>query len=135
MVPGAESPKNDEAESSDRELADGWRRVVSEVLKKRALLGSVLEHATPVALEDGVLRLSLAGNHFHKELLADRANRELITQVLQQHLPGARRLEVDASGSGGGGARNHPDVQAALSVFPGEVVAVRPRAPEGGEPQ
>ena len=48
----------------------------------------------------------------------------------------ARRFELDTNGgavSSGGGARNHPAVQAALSAFQGEVVAVRPRSPEEGE--
>ncbi len=127
-VPGATQP----AESG---IAEAWRRVVGEIMGKKALLGSVLQHATPIGLVDGVLTLALAGNHFHQEMLADRANRELVNQVLQRHLPGARRFELDASGGGGGGARNHPVVQAALNVFQGEVVAVRPRAPEEGEPQ
>jgi len=109
--------------------------VVGEIMGKKALLGSVLEHATPLGLADGVLTLALAGNHFHRELLADRVNRELVNQVVQQQLPGARRIEVDVGSGGGGGARNHPAVQAAVSAFEGEVVAVRPRAPEGGEPQ
>ena len=104
-------------------------------MKKKALLGSVLRGAAPLGVEDGVLMLSLAGNHFHKELLADHANRDLINQAVQQWVPGARRFELDAGdgGGAGGGARNHPAVQAALNVFQGEVVAVRPRAPEEGE--
>jgi hypothetical protein len=68
-------------------------------------------------------------------LLADRANRDLINQVLQQQCPAARRFEVDAGGNVASGARTHPAVQAALNVFQGEVVAVRPRAPEEGGPQ
>ena len=133
--PGPASP----APPGGGDLIEVWARVVGEIMGKKALLGSVLEHATPLGLSDGVLTLALTGNHFHRELLADRANRELVNQVVQQHLPGARRIEVDAGsdgGSGGGsGARNHPAVQAAVSAFQGEVVAVRPRAPEGGEPQ
>jgi hypothetical protein len=82
-----------------------------------------------------VLTIALAGNHFHKELLSDRANRELINQALSQHFPGARRFELDATESAGGGARSHPAVQAALSMFQGEVVAVRPRVPEEGASQ
>jgi len=124
------------ADAAAAGLAGAWGRVVAEIVGKKPMLGSVLQNATPLGLADGVLTLTLAGNHFHAEMLADRANRELITQVLQQQLPEARRFELDASGSGGGaGARNHPAVQAALNVFPGEVVAVRPRAPEEGEPQ
>jgi len=117
------------------DLAGGWRRLVAEIMSKKALLGSVLQHAVPLAIVDGVLTLALAGNHFHKELLTDRANRDLINQVLPQHLPGARRFELDEAGTAGGGARSHPAVQAAVNAFQGEVVAVRPRVPEeGGSP-
>ena len=120
------------AEAGDSGLAGGWQRAVGEIMDKKPLLGSVLQHATPLAIADGVLTIELAGNHFHKELLTDRANRELINQAISQHLPGARRFELDAASPAGGGARNHPAVQAALNVFQGEVVAVRPRGPEEG---
>ena len=113
-------------------LAEGWSRVVSEITARKALLGSVLQHTTPLALADGVLTIAVGGNHFHKEQLTSQANRELINQTLSQHVPGARRFELGTAGSEAGGARNHPAVQAALSVFPGEVVAVRPRVPEEG---
>jgi hypothetical protein len=117
------------------DVAEGWERVVGEIVRKKALLGSVLQSAVPMGVEGEVLMLALAGNHFHKEMLTDRANRELINQAIQQSIAGARRFELDASGEGGiGGARNHPDVQAVLNEFQGEVVAVRPRAQEEGEP-
>jgi len=118
-------------------LEEGWQRVVAEVMGKKALLGSVLQHATPTAIVDGVLIIAVEGNHFHKEQLNTPGNRDLINQVLAQHISGARRFELDASGppGGGSGARNHPAVQAALSVFQGEVVAVRPRALEEGASQ
>src|SRR5262245_31043553 len=120
--------------SPDADLAEAWQRVLGEVMKKKALLGSVLQGAAPIAVEGGVLMLSLTGNHFHREMLTDRANRDLINQAVQQMVPGARRIEFDGNGgAGGGGPRNHPAVQAALNVFQGEVVAVRPRAPEEGE--
>jgi len=58
-------------------------------------------------------------------------------QAIKQLIPGAQRFEIEAGGGAsagaGGRARNHPAVQAALNVFQGEVVAVRPRAPEEGE--
>jgi hypothetical protein len=68
-------------------------------------------------------------------MLGDRGSRELINEAVQRHVAAARRFELDANGGGaaGGGARNHPAVQAALSAFQGEVVAVRPRSPEEGE--
>ena len=121
--------------TGDGSVAEGWQRVVSDIMARKALLGSVLQHATPGAIADGVLTLALEGNHFHKELLSDRGNRELINQVLSQHLPGVRRFDLDAAGPVAGGARNHPAVQAALSVFQGEVVAVRPRSLEEGASQ
>lgn len=131
----SETPAEAEAAA---ELGDAWQRVVAEIMRKKALLGSVLQHASPIEVAGGVLTVGLTASAFHAEMLADRANRELINQAVQQHVPGAHRFEVGAGrGSGVGGttsaARSHPAVQAALSVFQGEVVAVRPRAPEEGE--
>ena len=128
-------PESSGSRADEGGLAEGWQRAVGEIMTKKPLLGSVLQHATPLAIADGVLTIALAGNHFHKELLTDHASRELINQALSRHLPGARRFELDAAGPAGGGARAHPAVQAALSVFQGEVVAVRPRGPEEGVSQ
>ncbi len=118
------------------ELDAAWQRVIEEIRRKKAMLASVLQGAAPVSLEAGVLTLDLAGNHFHREMLAVPANRDIINQAVQQLIPGARRIEVGGNGAAGGvsGPRHHPAVQAALNVFQGEVVAVRPRAPEEGEP-
>ena len=111
--------------------------MVGDVLKRKALLGSVLQHAAPLRVEQGVLTLALQASGFHREMLSDRANTELINEAVQRHVPSARRFELDTNATtpAGGGARNHPAVQAALSAFPGEVVAVRPRSPEEGEPR
>jgi DNA polymerase-3 subunit gamma/tau len=130
-----ERPRAAGPAAGDVSLGDGWQRVVDDVMGRKALLGSVLQHATPVGISEGVLTLAVEGNHFHKELLNDRANRDLINRVLAVHLAGARRFELDTGGTVAGGARNHPAVQAALSVFQGEVVAVRPRTPEEGASQ
>ena len=117
-------------------LDAAWERVVTDVIKRKALLGSVLQHATPLRVDDGVLTLALQASGFHREMLNDRGNKELINEAVQRHVASARRFELDPNGGaspGGGGARNHPAVQAALSAFQGEVVAVRPRTPEEGE--
>ncbi len=117
-------------------LEGAWERVVTEVMKRKAVLGSVLQHATPVRVENGVLTLALQASGFHREMLNDRSSKELINEAVQRHVASARRFELDANdgaASGAGGARNHPAVQAALSAFQGEVVAVRPRSPEEGE--
>src|SRR5215831_10644674 len=127
------SPPASAASSPVTDLGDAWQRVVDELKRKKPLVGTVLQGATALGLEGDVLMLSLVGNHFHRETLAERANRDLINQAVQQMIPGARRVDFDASGSSGGGARAHPAVQAALHAFQGEVVAVRPRAQEEGE--
>jgi hypothetical protein len=122
------------APSSDLEMA--WERVIGDVLKRKALLGSVLQHASPLRVEQGVLTLALQASGFHREMLNDRGNKELINEAVQRHVASARRFELDtnaAAPAGGGGARNHPAVQAALSTFQSEVVAVRPRSLEEGE--
>jgi len=120
---------------SEGDLGRGWTRAVEEVLRKKALLGSVVQHAVPQRLEGGVLTVGLVASAFHREMLGERANREIITQAVQQHIPGARRVEIATEGDVPTGAVNHPAVQAAVSTFQGEVVAVRPRAPEEGEVQ
>ncbi len=116
-------------------LDAGWRQVVDEVVRRKPALGAVLEQSTPVALAEGTLTVALVGNHFHRELLTDRANHDLITQCVERHIAGARRLEISVDADQASGAQGHPAVQAAVSLFQGEVVAVRPRSEEGGETQ
>jgi DNA polymerase-3 subunit gamma/tau len=117
------------------DLAEAWQRVVAAVLARKALLGSVLQHATPIAVRDGALAICMVASRFHQELLADRANRELIHQAIVEHVPGARRLDLSAEAAPSTGAAAHPAVQAALAAFGAEVVAVRPRVPDEPETQ
>jgi DNA polymerase-3 subunit gamma/tau len=129
----APAPPPDASPAPAVDLGEGWTRAVDEILKKKALLGSVLQHGVPLKLEGPVLTIGLVASHFHREMLNDRANREIITHAVQQHIPGARRFELAAEAAAAGGALNHPAVQAAVAMFQGEVVAVRPRAPEERE--
>jgi len=133
--PQPEAPAEPAADLPAANLEDGWARAVEEILKKKALLGSVVQHGVPLKLEGPVLTIGLVASPFHREMLNDRANREIITHAVQQHIPGARRVEIAAEAAGAGGAINHPAVQAAVAMFQGEVVAVRPRAPEEKETQ
>ncbi|MFQ5520890.1 MAG: DNA polymerase III subunit gamma/tau [Candidatus Methylomirabilia bacterium] len=133
--PSRASPHPDPAPSlpeTEEGLPARWQQVVAGVMQQKPTLGAVLQQSLPVALRDGQLTVSLVGNHFHAELLDDRANRELITQVVQRYIPGVTRLDFSTSASGVVGARDHPLVQAALELFGGEIVGVRPRTPEGG---
>ncbi len=127
------SPSDPLSEAPAPDLSQSWARAVEEILKKKALLGSVVQHAVPQRLDGGVLTVGLVASAFHREMLGERSNREIITQAVQQHIPGARRVEISAAAGAPGGALNHPAVQAAVATFQGEVVAVRPRAPEEGE--
>ncbi len=136
--PGPAAPAMESVEEGPRvaagdDLGEGWSRATTEILKKKALLGSVVQHGVPLRLEGGVLTIGLVASPFHREMLNDRANRDIITHAVQQHIPGARRVEIAAEAAPAGGAVNHPAVQAAVAMFQGEVVAVRPRAPEEGD--
>jgi DNA polymerase-3 subunit gamma/tau len=116
--------------SPDDTLATGWQRVVDEVMRKKPMLGAVLAQARPLGVTGGELGIAVAGNHFHRELLADRANRDLVLAAVRRWLPDVERFSVAESPGGGGDIAAHPAVQAAIAEFEGEVVAVRPR-PEG----
>ncbi len=119
--------------AASEDVATAWQRVVEDVMRKKPTLGAVLAQTRPSGLRDRELLVVLSGNYFHREMLADSANRELVAQALRRHLAGADRFGVvTEEEGGGGGATEHPAVQAAVSEFQGEVVAVRPRLPEGG---
>jgi DNA polymerase-3 subunit gamma/tau len=114
------------------DIATGWQRVVDEVMRRKPTLGAVLAQTQPGGLRERELVLVLSGNHFHREMLADVANRELLLQAIRRNVAGAEGLRVVTEAEGGSGAvSEHPAVQAAVSEFQGEVVAVRPRLPEG----
>ena len=114
-----------------QELATAWERVVDEVMKKKPTLGAVLMQARPSGVSDRELTIVLLGNHFHREMLADVANRELVVQAVRRCVAGAERVNLVAGGEAAGAIATHPAVQAAIAEFQGEVVAVRPRLPEG----
>jgi len=119
---------------ADADLATAWERVVDEVMKKKPTLGAVLMQARPSGVSDRELTIVLHGNHFHREMLADVANRDLVVQAVRRCVPGVERFSVVSGGEGTGAIGTHPAVQAAIAEFQGEVVAVRPRSP-GGEGQ
>ena len=98
-------------------------------MKKKPTLGAVLTQAQPKGVSNHELTIVLLGNHFHRELLADAANRELLMQAVRRCVPGADRVSVVSGGETSGAIGTHPAVQAAITEFQGEVVAVRPRLP------
>ncbi len=130
-APSAPAPVATPAPAATEELATAWQRVVEDVMRRKPTLGAVLAQTRPAGLRERELVIVLAGNHFHREMLADTANRELVIQAMRRHVAGAERLGVVSDDESGGAVTDHPAVQAAVSEFQGEVVAVRPRLPEG----
>src|SRR2546422_10532724 len=92
----------------NRELADAWERVVDEVMKKRPTLGTVLTQSRPGGVGGGELTIVLTGSPFHREMLADTANRELVVQAVRRHIAGADRINVVAAGEGAAGVAEVP---------------------------
>jgi len=120
------------AAPAGEDVTSGWQRVVDEVMRRKPTLGAVLSQTRPSGIRDRELVVVLTGNHFHREMLADSANRDLVQQAIRRNVAGAERMRVVSEEEGGGGAAtDHPAVQAAVTEFQGEVVAVRPRLPEG----
>jgi DNA polymerase-3 subunit gamma/tau len=114
------------------DLATAWERVVEEVMGKKPLLGTILAQGRPLGVSDGELTLELTISQFQRDLLADRANREIVVQAIRRSVAGADRFTLASdNGGAGGGPAAHPAVQAAIAEFGGEVVAVRPRPREG----
>jgi DNA polymerase-3 subunit gamma/tau len=134
-APAASAPSSRSAASAeppvDSELTTAWERVVDEVMKKKPTLGAVLTQAQPKGVSNRELTIVLLGNHFHREMLADTANRELVMQAVRRCVAGADRVSVVSGGETSSAVGTHPAVQAAITEFQGEVVAVRPRLPEG----
>jgi DNA polymerase III subunit gamma/tau len=125
------TPMGAEPAPSDA-VTTAWQRVVEEVMAKKPTLGAVLAQTRAGSVTDGELTVILSGNHFHREMLADTANRDVVLHALRRHVAGVERFKVSAEGEGGGrGTTDHPAVQAVVEAFQGEVVAVRPRLPEG----
>jgi hypothetical protein len=130
--PRGEAAAATPAAAASADVTTGWQRVIEDVMRRKPTLGAVLAQTRPAGLRDRELTVVLTGNHFHREMLADSANRELVTQAVRRHVAGAERFGVVTEDEGGeGGATEHPAVQAAMNEFQGEVVAVRPRLREG----
>ena len=54
--------------------------------------------ARPSGVSDRELTIVLLGNHFHREMLADVANRELVVQAVRRCVAGAERVNLVAGG-------------------------------------
>ena len=130
-VTAAPPPPAAPAAAPSVDLTTSWERVVEEVMGKKALLGSILAQARPRSVVGGELTLEVTASQFQRDLLADRANREIVMQAIRRSVAGVDRFTVGGESAGTPGPAAHPAVQAAIAEFGGEVVAVRPRQREG----
>jgi DNA polymerase-3 subunit gamma/tau len=131
-APTPASPGKAEGEATDAALTTAWQRVVDEIMAKKPMLGTILAQARPLRVTGGELALQLTVSQFQRDLLVDRANREIVLQAIRRSIAGADGFAlVSDNGGAGGGPASHPAVQAAIAQFGGEVVAVRPRSREG----
>jgi DNA polymerase III subunit gamma/tau len=129
-APPVERPRAASADATAA-VGIGWQRVVDEVNRKKPMLGGMLAQVVPGGVTDGTLTLVVSGTGFHRDMLTDAANKELLTQLVRRHVAGAERVEIAMQGEGDASPSGHPAVKAAKEIFQGEVVAVRPRPPEG----
>ena len=131
----APAPVRETPATPTGDLATAWQRVVDEVMGKKPMLGTILAQARPLGVTGSEIALELTISQFQRDLLADRANREIVMQAIRRSITGVDSFTLAGdSGGAGGGPASHPAVQAAIAQFGGEVVAVRPR-PREGEPQ
>jgi hypothetical protein len=106
--------------------------VVDEVMSRKPMVGTILAQARPIRVSGGQLSLELTISQFQRDLLSDRANREIVMQAIRRSLSGVEGFTLTADNGGGPtGPTAHPAVEAAIAQFGGEVVAVRPRPREG----
>ncbi len=131
IPPAPPSSAENPASTAPAEVAVGWQRVVDEVNRRKPMLGGMLAQVAPAHVSGGTLTIVLSGTGFHREMLTDAANKDLLTQAVRRHVAGAERLEITMQAEGDATPSGHPAVRAAKEIFQGEVVAVRPRLPEG----
>ena len=130
-APAPERPSAERVAEASPELDVAWQRVVDEVNRKKPMLGGMLAQVVPGGVTNGTLTIVLSGTGFHRDMLSDAANKELLTQLVRRHVAGVERLDIAMQGETDAGPSGHPAVKAAKDIFQGEVVAVRPRLPEG----
>jgi len=124
-----EPPLTNLSEKDAKDFGAVWNRVLESVgsirpsLKKNLVFGHVLN------FENGVLRLGFDANHsFHRNRVADEANRKVVEALVSEKVGDNVRLEVEETSEGRGAAaapsdkEEVPVVKKALDIFGGKVV-------------
>ncbi len=136
--PDASALPNPPAEASSAgrgpaALRERWRQVVAEVSGQKPTFGHILAEAEVVGEEEGRLLVHLPnGNAFTREQLEHRANRQLLHKAVQQVFPEVREVAFVPADPRRGATPSplaHPAVRAAIELFDGEVLTIRPPGP------
>ena len=119
--------------AASEDVATGWQRVVEEVMRKKPMLGAVLAQPRRSGLRDGELTIVVTRKPLpSRDAGRPRQPRSRAGRRSGVRCAGAERFtRAPRRRAAAAAAPTHPAVQAAIAEFEGEVVAVRPRPPEG----
>ena len=130
-------------------VEDTWRDLVSFAKKKKPPLASILEHASPLALNGEGLEIGYPEKSFYLERMQEADNRSTLGDLCSEFFKRPMRVRVSGMGpnsaiSGQPGreekkkgqdinsrrnrqeeALNHPLVKEAISIFGGRVVEIK----------
>jgi DNA polymerase III subunit gamma/tau len=137
-APRAALPDSGSSRGRPREAADIWSQIVAEVTRVRPSLGHLLDGGVVVAEEAGRLTVAVPnGSAFTQDQLRLPANRELVVSAARRVRPEVRDVVLTTDGAGSGATEAVPDhlrVKAAVTLFDGEITAVRPTGPRTSHP-
>lgn len=116
----------------DQKAESLWKKVVESIGHKKPRIAESLAAAVLLGLSDGVLRIGYPGDdHFHRESVDKKKNRELIERELLEQSGIKIRVELASSGKTSAdnksrpGLDEHPIVQKALEKFNGKIIKER----------
>lgn len=118
-------------------LAASWQKILAEVAVKKPSLSTILSGGDLVGVDGETLKIRMGeGNAFYTLQTNDKANKQLLVQVAQRHFPEVKAVEFVSGAPAApaqrpGAIQEHPMVRAAMEIFDGEVVDMRPPR-EGG---
>ncbi|MDF1580318.1 MAG: DNA polymerase III subunit gamma/tau [Desulfuromonadales bacterium] len=146
--PGGPPPKKAEAPPSATNSAKSWVGLVEHVKsRRRPLIASLLEHASPMSLPPEVLEVGLASGSFQLAQLQDEDNRNALAELANEYFGMAVQVKVTARNKDVAAplslneerhtretdrkkrlrddALEHPMVKKALDIFAGKVESVK----------
>ncbi len=117
-------------EKDAKDFGHIWDKVMHALAQYRPSLKENLAFGKIVSFENGVLRLGFdRGHSFHKNRVADEANRKMVEGLVSEKIGDKVRIEVEETAdeqppsvAPAGRAEDIPAVKKALDVFGGKVV-------------